>query len=72
MMIYAFPTKVVKVFRHQPIIRSYKVVDEVHNITEDCGWFVRLEGSYESLFLGMEEPELKAGDRIKVTLEKVS
>lgn len=34
------------------------------------GWFLYLKGSYEALFLGREEPTLKKGDKIKVTIEK--
>jgi len=35
------------------------------------GWYAHLEGSYESLHLGSERPEIHAGDRVKITVEKV-
>lgn len=36
------------------------------------GWFVLLTGSWEKLYVGQEEPGLKRGDLIKVTIEKVT
>lgn len=36
------------------------------------GWFAILEGSYEALHLGMEKPELKAGDKIELRIRKVA
>lgn len=35
------------------------------------GWFIRLEGSNESFFISDEEPDLHAGDKVKITLEKL-
>lgn len=35
------------------------------------GWFVHLEGSRESLFLGTERPPFEVGDCIKISIEKV-
>ena len=35
------------------------------------GYFVTLEGSYESLGVGMEKPDLRVGDKMKITIEKV-
>ncbi len=34
------------------------------------GWYVQLEGSGESFFISETRPDLKAGDRVKITLEK--
>lgn len=34
------------------------------------GWFAYLKGSYEMLHVGDTKPELKVGDKIKVTIEK--
>lgn len=36
----------------------------------NCGWFLHLEGSHEAIFMGIEKPELKEGDKIKITIEK--
>lgn len=34
-------------------------------------WFILFEGSQEWLGLGKEEPELKKGDRVKITISKI-
>lgn len=36
------------------------------------GWFVRFEGSHESIHMGMEKPEFGKGDHVKITFEKIS
>lgn len=35
------------------------------------GWYVWLDGSRESIFLGEERPQLEVGDPIKISIEKV-
>lgn len=35
------------------------------------GWFIRLTGTNESFFISETEPDWKAGDKVKITLEKV-
>lgn len=37
--------------------------------TEPIGWFVLLAGSHEALYLGQDEPSLKRGDTVAVTIE---
>lgn len=46
------------------------VKDEAKFRTESLGYFVLLEGSHEAICLGTEPPELKVGDRVKITIEK--
>ena len=36
------------------------------------GWWVRLEGSGEAFYISDDEPDLKAGDKVKIALEKVT
>lgn len=36
------------------------------------GWFVTFEGSFESLYFGKKEPDLKIGDSIEVSFRKKS
>ena len=36
------------------------------------GWYVNFEHSHEALFLGHEKPVLEAGDRIKITFERLA
>ena len=35
------------------------------------GYYVHMEGSYEALHVGPEMPDIRTGDRIKITVEKV-
>jgi hypothetical protein len=35
------------------------------------GWFILLEGSWESLYIGDERPQLEVGQRVVVTIEGV-
>lgn len=34
----------------------------------DLGYYLHLQGSHESLYVGMEEPEFKTGDRVSVVI----
>lgn len=36
------------------------------------GYWLRFEGSGESFYISDEQPDLHAGDRVKITLEKVT
>jgi hypothetical protein len=36
------------------------------------GWFALFDGSQELLFLGVDQPELKRGDAVKITIETVN
>jgi len=38
--------------------------------TQPIGWFVHLAGSTESIYVGQDEPFLKVGDTVKVTIGK--
>ena len=37
----------------------------------DRGYFMTLEGSHESIHIGFDDPMFKAGERIKITFERV-
>lgn len=71
-MKYSFYTTVMKVFNHHQVVRVDKSstpgADPVAH-TEDRGWFVHLNGSYEAIYLGESAPAMKAGDRVRVTIE---
>lgn len=74
---YVFETEVVRVFRHEPVVRAFKVhhedePDTVEQVTQDLGWFVALDGSREALGLGPDKPDLAPGDKMRVSLEKVA
>lgn len=36
------------------------------------GWYVWLEGSFESIHVGMSKPNWKIGDKIRVVMEKMN
>lgn len=35
------------------------------------GYYLHLRGSHEALFVGMEEPEFKTGDKVSVLVQRV-
>lgn len=71
-MKYTFFSHVDEVFHHQPVVRSKRSAEgDITHITEDHGWFVRMHGSYEALYVGNEKPAMEKGDRIKLTVEKI-
>jgi len=38
---------------------------------ESIGWYIWLEGSYESICVGQQKPELQVGDRVNITIERI-
>ena len=66
---YVIYSSVVSVEEHKRIVSVSK--DGVA-IEETLGWFVHIQGSFEALFLSLEEPNLKSGDEIRITLEKAN
>ena len=36
---------------------------------EDLGWFVCFEGSWERLHVGEEQPTLRVGQKVEITIE---
>jgi hypothetical protein len=72
-MRYVFKTRVAWVGTVTQTVGGYKDAEtgEIMCTVEDRGWFVRFEGSQERMHIGNEEPLLKKGDAVKVTIEKV-
>jgi hypothetical protein len=68
---YVIKTKIVKIFE------KYESGPSVFNITTqkwevpqvNLGWAILLEGSYESLLVGKEKPDLKVGQRMRIVIE---
>jgi hypothetical protein len=56
-----FHTKIRKLERKTQLVRSE---------TKDLGWYVLLEGSWNSLYIGEECPDWHVGDEMRVTIEK--
>lgn len=70
-----FRTPVVSVEKKRRALRARKIgtkdaegKDEIVVEYEDLGWFVHLHGSWESLFIGHDEPDLKPGQVMVVTM----
>jgi len=73
-MRYVFYSRVAKVERKRRAVRSYKTgpgKDETAVEYEDMGWFAHIEPFAASICLGDAEPTLKAGTRVRMTLEEV-
>jgi len=70
---FVFVAPVTRIFNHQPVVAGHKDPDGSAVLyTEDKGWFVTLKGSFEAIYVGDVAPDgWEAGDRIRVTLEKV-
>jgi len=71
-----FYSRVHKIEHKRQLIRSWKTGkkteeggDEVKAEYKDIGWFMLLEGSWEYLYIGDEEPRgFKVGDEVEVTI----
>ena len=67
-----FFTTVKKIEHKSRVARAWKtgIGDEVQTETQDLGWAVLLEGSWEWLFVGSGEPDLKVGDEVEVIIQR--
>jgi hypothetical protein len=70
-----FRAKVMKVEEKRRALRTLKTGEknaegkDVHKVEyENMGWFVHLEGSWESLHVGMDKPDLEPGQTMVVTM----
>lgn len=59
-------------------IQRYILIETIHLISEkfdtslhSLGWYIQFDGSNESFYLSETEPELHAGDTVRITIEKV-
>jgi hypothetical protein len=70
---YIVQTRVVSVTNEDEIIRVVKGTGKGEWVQEkvNVGWFVLFEGSHEKLFFGKDQPYLKEGDLVKITIEKI-
>jgi hypothetical protein len=70
---YKIHTKVARVEPKTVLLRSWKTADgKVETATAPCGWWVRFEGSWESLYLGENRPDLYIGQEVVITIEGAS
>ena len=69
---YRIPTKVAKLELKSVVLRSWKSADgKVQAVTQKRGWWVAFEGSWESIYLGEQRPDLEVGQDIMITIEGV-
>jgi hypothetical protein len=67
---YKIPTKVLRVEQKSIVLRSWKSADgKVEAVTQKRGWWVSFEGSWESIYLGEERPDLQVGQDVLITIE---
>lgn len=70
-MRYKIKTKVKSVERISRVVRAWKVGDDVKQETEDLGWFVCFNGSWERLHLGNTKPELVEGQEVEIIIRRL-
>lgn len=66
---FVFYTKIQAVTNYKPVLSAHKEGDDVIVVRGNDGWFITLEGSHESIGVGIGEPHAKPGQRVKVILE---
>jgi len=70
-MAIKFYSKVISVNRESKDKYEYGVGEHAVFSKVDLGYFMLLEGSHESLHIGFDKPEFRAGDRVSVTIERI-
>lgn len=69
---YTIRTKVSRVWEHFQDQYLRGVGKDAVFTKVFMGWYVAFEGSYEALFFGKEQPDLKVGDKVEIKFEKVN
>lgn len=70
-MIWTIPNiKVIKVFEHKVQSWVGGTGPEAVFKEKSLGFFAQIEGSYESLFLGKELPDLQSSDLVDLTITR--
>lgn len=52
-------------------VRYHITTKVLKTFQEKRGWFVHFEGSWESLYLGDQEPDFKQNDVVHITIERI-
>ena len=73
---YVFRTKVTSIREEFIKTNWHTVKDGNGKASQECdtvsiGWFLSLQGSYESLHLGHEKPDLVVGQKIEIIVRPV-
>lgn len=69
---FDFSIKVLEISRRHEIVETRKTgpaKDNVESVKRDLGWFIRIS-QHISVFVGMEEPDIKIGDQLRLILFK--
>jgi len=67
----AFYSKVVSIESHIKEVWVEGFGDKARFRHDNLGYFMLLEGSYEALHIGFDNPTFKVGDRVKIIIEGV-
>lgn len=65
------PTTITAIEEHKQQDYVSGVGDSATFKERSLGWFLFLQGSHEAIHVGMEKPDLRVGDKMKITIEKV-
>jgi len=65
-----FYSTVKKLEEKKRIVSGRKISDdEVKLETENLGWFLLLDGSWEAIYAGDTQPDFRVGQRVEVTIK---
>jgi len=68
-----FYSKVARLEHKKKIVRSWMEGEKFCSEEEDRGWFMLLDGSWESLYVGSEKPDgFAIGDEVEVIIQPKS
>jgi hypothetical protein len=68
-----FFSRIKKIEPRKRVLRAWKDGEEIRTKEEDMGWFMLLEGSWESLYVGETQPEeFNIGDEVEVLIQRKS
>ena len=65
-----FHSRIKKIEQKRRAVRGYVDQDSGQTMVEyeDIGWFIMLDGSWESWYVGKEQPDFKIGQAVSVTI----
>jgi hypothetical protein len=68
-----FFSRIKKIEHVRRVKSAWRDGDEIKTEYEDRGWYVLMEGSWEALYVGEEEPPgLKEGDDVEIIIRPKS
>jgi hypothetical protein len=68
-----FYSKVARIEHKSKVMRSWMEGETFCTEEQDRGWFMLLDGSWESLYVGETAPEgFKVGDEVEVIIQRKS